>query len=216
MISLVGATGLIGRQFLALALEEDRVEKVIAYSRRPIALAHPKLEVRITDFDRLVDDPASAGAHWGSALVICLGSTIKKAGSQEAFRKVDHDYVLASAQAAKRAGARSIHIVTATGADARSMIFYNRVKGETERDVIQLVLDAAHFYRPSLLEGERDEKRPGEKWAQRLAPLYNPLLVGPLRRYRSVDSGKVASALLRDCLAPRPGVHFHESEEFQS
>lgn len=215
-ISLVGATGLIGRQFLAKALETDRIEKVVAFTRRPLSITHPKLEVRVVDFDQLLQDPNAAGKDWGTTVVICLGTTLKKAGSQDAFRKVDHDYVVACAKAAQKSGCQSILLVTATGANEKSGIFYNRTKGETERDVAALRFSSTHFFRPSLLEGEREESRPGEKWAQRLAPLYNLLLIGPFKRYRSVDSGQVAEALLKTCLNSAPGTHFHESEEFHS
>ncbi len=215
-VSLVGASGLVGSQFLALALESERITKVLSIGRRPLVLKNPKLEERLVDFEALIGNPAQWGGDLGQLLVIALGSTLKKAGSREAFRRIDHDYVVACARAAREQGVQRILVITAIGADSHSRVFYNRIKGEVERDVIALRFVSTHFFRPSILLGERSEPRPGERFALSVMPILSLALQGPLRRYRAVESGRVAESLLEACFDSRSGVFFHESEEFQS
>jgi len=143
----------------------------------------------------------------------CLGTTIKKAGSQDAFRRVDHDYVVALAQAAKQAGARRFLLVSALGANPRSHIFYNRVKGEVERDVSAVAFAAVHIFRPSLLLGERAESRPLERLGTLAFGVLAPLLVGPLRPYRPIAAEAVAQAMVRAALGEGTGVRVHYYDE---
>lgn len=194
-VCLAGATGLVGRALLAQLVAEPRIERVIAVTRRPLGAdqIHAKVNNVVTDFavmelrrDRLQAD----------VFVSCLGTTIKVAGSQMAFRMVDYDYVLALGRIAEGVGANSFIVVSAIGADPNSAIFYSSVKGQMERDVRRLNIPRIEFVRPSLLLGEREERRPGEKLAQRLSPLLNPLLVGPLRKYRAVEADDVAREIL--------------------
>jgi uncharacterized protein YbjT (DUF2867 family) len=140
-----------------------------------------------------------------------LGTTIKQAGSQDAFRKVDHDYILAFARAAKAAGAKRFLLVSAMGASASSSIFYSRVKGETERDIRALGFETLHIFRPGLLLGERAEKRSGEEIGAALTPFLNPLMIGPLRDYRSIRGEAVAGAMRGAALSPalERGAHIH-------
>src|SRR5688572_11971644 len=152
---IAGATGLVGRALLDALLAEPRVEQVAALARRPLPRTHPKLESVTVDFERLEQELAGRRA---TCAFCCLGTTIKKAGSQDAFRRVDHDYVLAFARAALAAGAEKLLVVTALGADAKSGIFYNRVKGEVEAHLRELGFRELHLLRPSLLLGPREER----------------------------------------------------------
>jgi uncharacterized protein YbjT (DUF2867 family) len=127
----------------------------------------------------------------------CIGTTIKKAGSQDAFRRVDYDYVLAFARAAQRAGARQFLLVTALGADPASRIFYSRVKGEIEQAVRQLPFQGIQIFRPSFLMGKRAEARLAERLGIPVARALAPLLVGPLRRYRPIHAADVARAMVQ-------------------
>lgn len=207
---VLGATGLVGGLCLELLLADGAWSRVTALVRRPAGRAHPRLAEVVADFDRL-DERGDAFAV--DDVFCCLGSTIAKAGSQEAFYRVDHDYPVAAARLASARGARRFLLVTALGADAGSRIFYNRVKGEVERDVAAFPFEGVALLRPSLILGPRDERRTGEALAQRLAPLAAPLLVGPLRRYRAIRAGAVARAMVRLARERFRGVRVVESDE---
>jgi len=202
---LVGASGLVGQSVLRQALDHPDVAKLVAPTRRPLP-PHPKLENPLVDFDAL---PADA-AWWAVEGVICtLGTTIKKAGSQPAFRKVDHDYPLAVAAQARRHGAVAYALTSSVGADAGSRTFYLRTKGETERALAALGFPSLTIVRPSFIGGERAERRTFEALGLRLFAAIAPLLP---RRYRIVAAGDIARTLLEATLAARPGTHFIESE----
>jgi len=208
---IVGATGLVGKSLLAGLLAEPRIEKVTAIVRRPLERADPKLQVLTANFDDLEGALAEKTATLGFC---CLGTTIKKAGSQDAFRRVDHAFPLAFGRACKSAGARKLLVVTAVGADPASSVFYNRVKGEVERDLGALALPELHLFRPSLLLGDRAERRAGEAVAMALFKPLGVLMVGRLARYRAVQGEDVARAMLNVALATASPVAttVHESE----
>ena len=204
---LAGATGLVGSHILQRLLADSAWTRVVTIGRRLIPQRHDKLEQRIVDFDSLTDLP-----HVDDVFC-CLGTTIKKAASQEAFRRVDHDYGIALAQAGLRAGATQFLLVSAIGADPAARVFYSRVKGETEADVRKLRYPATQIFRPSLLLGERAEFRLGERIAMKTAPLLSWLLLGRLRRYRPIHADVVARAMTRIALeAPRgPNVFEYDA-----
>jgi len=183
---IAGATGLIGQKLLTELLADSYVENVIAVVRRPLLMKHFKLKSVQTSFEQIEALPPAEVAF------CCLGTTIKKAGSKEAFYRVDHDYVLNFAKACRLAGVRVFVLVTAHGADAGSKIFYSRVKGEVERDVESLGFEHLVIVRPSLLLGERRESRPIEKAAQFFAQFFKPLMVGPLAMVKPVEAARVA------------------------
>lgn len=188
---VAGATGLVGGQLLEAALSDPQVSQVHALTRRPLALAHPKLHVHVVDFGHLPELPKVQETY------LALGTTIKVAGSQAAFRAVDVDANLAVAQAAMRAGCQRMGLVSAVGADAQSAVFYNRVKGELEDALKRLGLQALVIAQPSLLLGQRHKlqqaPRLGERLLSPVAQCLAPLLPG---RYRPVDSRAVARSLL--------------------
>lgn len=188
---LAGASGLVGGRCLARLLDHPAYGRVTVLSRRPLALSHEKLRVELVDFDHL---PGLQG-HCDDVFC-CLGTTIKKAGSQAAFSRVDHDYPLALATLGKAAGAQQFLMVSSLGADAQSSVFYSRVKGETERDIAAIGLPKVVFMRPSILRGERQEYRAGERVGVFVGRLIAPLLVGPLRKYRPIAADDVAAAML--------------------
>lgn len=188
---VVGATGLTGRETLAQLLANADVAQVVAWVRRPTGQCHAKLVERVIDFERLETAFAIENANEPvEAAICCLGTTIKTAGSKERFRRVDHDYVLAFARAAKMAGARTFAVVTALGADPDSAFFYNRVKGEIEDDLTSLAFESLVIARPSLLLGERAESRLGER-------LMTPISRLLPARYRGIHAERVARALVR-------------------
>lgn len=202
---LAGATGLVGRHVLARALADPRVTHVVAPTRRPLP-AHPNLDAPLVDFDAL---PADA-AWWRADAVICaLGTTMKTAGSRDAFRRVDHDYPLAIADLARRHGTPVYVLNTAMGADAQSRVFYNRVKGELESALRTRGFASLTLVRPGLIGGDRDERRLGETLATHLLRTLHPLLP---RKWRINPSERIADALLDAALDPPAGVHVVASD----
>ena len=205
---LAGASGLVGGHCLRLLLAEPAYGRVIALGRRALPLQHPKLEQKLVDFAHVADLVPRA-----DDVYCCLGTTIKKAGSQAAFRRVDHDYVVALAQAARAAGARRFLLVSSLGANLTSRIFYSRVKGEVERDVSAVPFGAVHIFRPSLVLGERAESRPLERLGIVMFGALAPLLAGPLRPYRPIAGEAVARAMIRAALGDATGVQVHHYKE---
>jgi uncharacterized protein YbjT (DUF2867 family) len=191
-VLLAGATGLVGGQILQALLVDSSVCEVHALSRRPLSLSHPKLQVHIVDFGRLPALPPTGEAY------LALGTTIKVAGSQAAFRAVDLDANLAVAKAAFAAGARRVGLVSAVGAAGQSSVFYNRVKGELEDALKAMELTALVIAQPSLLldyrDGLQQPPRLGEQIAIPIAKLLGPLMPG---KYRPVHARNVAQALVR-------------------
>ena len=189
---LAGATGLVGREILQGLLADDGVAAVHVLARRPFSLTHPRLTVHLVDFAALPALPAVDEAY------LALGTTIKVAGSQPAFRAVDFDANLAVAKAAQAAGAKRLGLVSAMGADPKSSIFYSRVKGELEQALGALRFDGLVIARPSMLAGERaalgQPARGGEEKALKVTRWLGPLIP---RNYRSIQAKDVAAALLR-------------------
>ncbi|MGZ3240687.1 MAG: NAD(P)H-binding protein [Burkholderiaceae bacterium] len=189
-VAVAGATGLVGHEILQGLLADDSVEAVHALVRRPLNMQHAKLTSHVVDFTALPSLPPIDEVY------LALGTTIKVAGSQAAFRAVDFDANLATARAALAAGARRVGLVSAMGADAHSRIFYNRVKGELEEALAALGFGALVIARPSFLVGDREvlgqPLRNGEKIAMRVSTLLRPIIPA---NYRSIAAGNVARAL---------------------
>jgi len=204
-LMLVGATGLVGSHVLRLALADPLVEQVVAPTRKSL-VPHPKLLNPLVDFGQLPQD-----AEWWrvDAVVCTLGTTIRAAGSQAAFYKVDHDHPLEVAYLAHRHGARAFALNSALGADTGSRVFYSRTKGEIERDLQAVGYASLTLVRPGLIGGARQESRPAEQVAVRLSGWLQPLLP---RRYRVVPAERIAHHLLQAALAGAPGVHVLPSE----
>lgn len=206
---VLGATGLVGGACLDRLLDEGAYRRVVAPVRRPLGRTHAQLEAPVIDFD---DIEAHAAHLRGDDLYACLGTTMRKAGSREAFYRVDHTYTVEAARVARREGVKRLLLVSALGADRGSLFYYNRVKGEIEEAVRELGFPELHVFRPSVLVGERSESRPGERAAVAVMRGLGFVLRGPLRRYRPVAAGDVARAMVQSALAGSPGMHVHESE----
>jgi uncharacterized protein YbjT (DUF2867 family) len=199
---VAGASGLVGRELTGRLLGTPAYDRVIAPVRRPLAIAHDRLTEVDAAYDRL---PAALAPHLSRRAPVdvfcCLGTTLRAAGSQAAFRRVDHDHVLALGRWARSAGARRMVVVSALGADPASGVFYNRVKGETERDLAALGLASLVIVRPSLLVGDRAEFRLGERLALLAARPLRALLP---RAIRPVAAADVAQSMIDAALDDRP------------
>jgi uncharacterized protein YbjT (DUF2867 family) len=211
--SVVGATGLVGKEVVAQLCNDAGIDAVHLLARRPLADAaiagNPKLIQHVIDFGQL---PHVAWPH-SDVLFCCLGTTIKTAGSQAAFRTVDFDYVVESARQARQAGASRLIVVSSLGANARSGVFYNRVKGEMEAAVMALGFDATTLIRPSFLTGERAESRPGERFALSALKIGNLFLPA---KYRAVSAIAVARAMIAAAKNNSSGMIVIESEQIQN
>src|SRR5690606_3902128 len=197
---LVGATGLVGSELLRQLLAEPRFSAVTVLTRRSTGVRHDKLTEHLVDFDR--PDTWSAQAT-GDALFSALGTTLKAAGSQDAQYRVDYTYQLRVAEAARQSGADTYVLVSSAGASANARIFYSRMKGELERDTAALGFPRTRFLHPGPLDGDRQESRPGERWALRLLRPLSPILPAMAR---PIHASIVARAGIAAALDPTPGV----------
>lgn len=205
---LAGSTGLVGGELLHKLLENDGYSEVHTVSRRLSGLAHPKLSEHIIDFDRLADCPLPPVDD-----VFCvLGSTIKQAGSKEAFSRVDFTYAVELAARARESGARQFLVISSIMANPQSGNFYLRVKGEMEEAVKAQGPEIVQIFRPSNIQGERQEKRRGEKSGQILAKLASPLLIGGLKKFRNISASTIAEAMIAAARAPGKGRITYESD----
>ncbi|AUM14738.1 NAD(P)H-binding protein [Ketobacter alkanivorans] len=197
-VLLLGATGLIGRHCLSDLLATSQISEVIAPTRRSLQMKDQALHNVLVDFDRLDEYPELFEVD---AILCCLGTTIKQAGSRERFKLVDYQYCMDAAELGRAHSAKSFSLVSAIGASARSLVFYSRVKGQLEDHLKELEYPSLSIFRPSLLLGDRQEARLGEAAASLVAPLFNPLLVGSLSAYKAIEANVVAKAMVNDCLA---------------
>ena len=209
---VAGASGLVGGHLLRQLLDDPAYDRVTALTRRALPLTHKKLVQRVVDFDRLAEVGDFPRVH---DVFCCLGTTIKQARSQDAFRKVDCTYVVELGRMAVRHRTAQFLLVTALGADPRSRVFYNRVKGETEEAIRRLQFDGVQIFRPSLLLGKRVQSRPAERIAVVLSPLVGWMLLGPLTRYRPIKATTVARAMVRIARDAPRGAHVYESDEIR-
>ena len=207
---VLGATGLVGRCCLELLLEDHRYDTVHAIVRTALSRQHPKLQQHVISFTDLAGEVAKLGV---TDVFCCLGTTIGIAGSREAFRKVDYDLPLAIARRALERGARQFLFVSAMGADAHSLVFYNRVKGELESAAAGLGFHAAIAFRPSLLAGDRAQFRLGERVA--LMVLQPARWLVP-RKYRPVAGLAVARAMAAFAKRGLAGFHVVPSDAIQA
>lgn len=209
---IFGATGLIGGLLLREMIGgAGGYEQIHTYGRRPVAIEPDRRLVQHTiDFDR----PDEWGEFLaGGDVFCCLGTTIKKAGSQSAFDLVDRIYPVRIAKEAVKNGAANMLVVSSLGANARSAVFYNRVKGQMEQEVSATGIRPLHFFRPSLLLGNRQEKRPGERAAIVITKAMPFLFKGPLAPYRPIDAAEVARAMLVAARRSEGQVYIHESRD---
>ena len=210
---LAGASGLTGGYALDALLGAPDVSRVIAITRRPLGREHPRLANRIVQFERL--EAQLKGATCDVALC-CLGTTQRKAGSQQRFRAVDVDGVVAFARAARAAGAKRFVVVSSAGADPQSRNFYLRTKGDMEQELETLGFESLDILQPALLLAWRSEMRPLELAARALMPLVNPLLRGKYLPYRGISARTVGAAMVGATRSGRRGVQRYTYEGIEA
>ena len=211
-VLLVGATGLVGRECLRLLLADSAFGRIAVLTRRPLSpdVRSPKLETHVVDFDHLNEYDALFAVD---AIVCALGTTIRQAGSRTRFRTVDYEYPLAFARLGRRQGCEHFLIVSALGANPRSRVFYNRVKGELEDALRALGYPRLTIVRPSLLLGPRAELRLGEEVAKRVTRWLGPLVP---RAFKPVEARAVATTLVNAARQKGTGTNVIESAEIST
>jgi uncharacterized protein YbjT (DUF2867 family) len=209
---IAGASGLIGSKLLAILLSHADYDEVLVLVRNKLPIEHKKLVQLIIDFDKLDDHAAAITGH---AVFCSLGSTQKKTPDLAFYRKVDHDYPVKLAQLAKQNGVNQYHLVSAIGANKNSTNFYTKMKGETEDDLQKAGLKCLHIYQPSFLTGHRKESRPMERVSVGIMKVIDPLLLGGLKKYRSIPAQTVALAMFNESLNNDEGVFIHASEKIK-
>ncbi|HET6245878.1 MAG: oxidoreductase [Bacteroidetes bacterium] len=210
---IAGPTGLTGKKCLEYLLESGQYSMVTVLTRKKLNIENKKLVQIITDFNDLQESLKQVKVN---DVYCCLGTTMKKAGSKEAFFKVDFDYPLQIASFLKQNGASTFNLVSAIGANKNSTIFYSKVKGEIEQALIKLHFPKLNILRPSILDGERKESRPGEKAGLILSKIVAPLMIGPLKKYKPVKACAVAFALIYFSINAPEGVNIIESDKINS
>ena len=210
---LAGATGLVGGYCLGRLLAEPAYSRVITVGRRALPRDDPKLDQRVVDLDRL----GTVGFEFPHATDVfcCLGTTMKQAGSAAEFRQVDFTYVVTLAGLSLGRGAKQFLLVSSLGASPTSRIFYSRVKGETEAAVTALPFEGRQIFRPSILTGERRERRAGESIGAAVMRGTAFAMLGPLRKYRPIAAATVAQAMVRVALQAPRGINVYESDAIE-
>ncbi|WP_430813605.1 NAD-dependent epimerase/dehydratase family protein [Carboxylicivirga sp. RSCT41] len=209
---IAGATGLIGSSLVQYLLESNEYQKVIALVRKPSITPHPKLDEQLIDFDDLHNLFLESKVH---DVFCCLGTTIKKAGSQDAFSKVDYTYVLELARWADKHECQLLSVVSSVGAKVNTSNFYLRTKGQMEEAISSLTIPTVHLFRPSLLLGQRNEFRLAEKVSEKVMSVLNPLLNGRLRKYRAIQAHDVALAMHNQAQNNVIGIKVFEGAEIK-
>ncbi|MBW4359996.1 NAD(P)H-binding protein [Flavobacterium taihuense] len=209
---IIGSTGLIGSQLLQLLLKSDQYSKVITFVKRDTGIQHPKLKQHIIDFDKpenyhdLVE---------GDDFFCTIGTTINKAGSKEAFRRVDYEYPMQFAKIATEKKIKQFLIISSLGADATSSNFYLKTKGEIENFLKASTLEKVSILRPSLLLGNRTEFRLGEKVGTFFMKAFSFMFVGNMKKYKPIESATVAKALFTIAQQNNKGFTIYESDSIQ-
>ena len=209
---VIGASGLIGSNLIRLLLLDNGIGEVVALVRKPLSIQHTKLTHYVVDFD---SEQSYSKYVSGDVFYCCLGTTKAKTPDQEAYRRVDFHYPLNFARTALSKGVSQFHLISALGADSQSVIAYSKLKGELEESLKRLDFKCLCIYQPSLLDGLREESRPAEKIGIQIMRALNPLLVGPLKKYRSIKASAVAQAMVTNTHKNLDGVHVYTSEEIK-
>lgn len=210
---IVGATGLVGKFCLSYLLMDKNYQKIIVLTRNPLPIKDEKIENIICEYEQLA---SYANRLVADDVFCCLGTTIGVAGSQENFKKIDLYYPLELAKITKKNGAKQFLVVSAMGANSKSSIFYNRVKGELQDTLKTIGFNTVHIFQPSLLTGIRKEFRAGERIAQVVTKIFRPLMFGPMKKYQPIEGMVVAYAMHQKALAEHNGFYIHQSDQIQS
>ena len=195
---LYGASGLVGFYILENLLNNANYEQVIIVVRKELNIQHLKLKTLIGDFNTL---PEVVKDIQVDEVFIALGTTQKKTPDKKLYYQIDHDYPILATKLAKENGAKAVFLVSALGANEKSSIFYSKMKGETERDIISLNLDHTYIFRPSMILGNRKENRPAEKVFIGIFKFINPIFVGGLSKYKGIEATDIAKAMINSANA---------------
>ena len=208
-IVIIGATGLIGNKLLNTLVTNDSELEITTITRRKIHYGHNQIIYPDLSAQTLKNLKLEAD-HF----ICCLGTTIKQARTKENFRKVDYDLVVEFSKLAKRGGAKSIHVVSSKGANPNSLIFYNRVKGEMEAELKNISIPSIYIYRPSLLIGEREEKRIGEKLGIHFYHSIKNILPTSIKKQIGSEVDSIIKKMAENILGHQVGIHIIESSAF--
>ncbi len=209
---LLGASGLIGNEVLNLLLHDNYFEHVTVFVRKLLLVEHPKLKQQIVDFDNLETYKNEIN---GDIVFCCIGSTIKKAGSQDAFTKVDLTYPLEFAKLSKQNGIKQFLLVSSLGANGSSSNFYLKVKGDLESNLEKIKFENLIILRPSMLLGNRKEFRLGEIIGKAFMQIFSFLFFGKLKKYKAIEASDVAKAIVNLSKAIKDEVKIVESDELK-
>lgn len=207
---LVGASGLVGSELLNCLLNGTEYSRVLIFVRKPTGLKHPKLEERLIEFKNL---PRYKEFFEVNDVFCCLGTTIRKAKSQAAFKKVDVEYPLELAKLAKEMKVEKFLVISSMGANPKSRVFYSRMKGLLEQELKEISIKSLHIFRPSLLLGNRKEFRIGESISASLTKGISFVFVGPLKKYKPIDAKTVAKGMYKAAQSTSEGIFTYLSDE---
>ena len=209
-ITIIGGTGLIGKQVIKLACQDDFFTQINAIVRSALPYKDPKINELIINFDDLSHQLKDLKAQ---VLICTLGTTRKVTPDKKEYRKIDLEYTLSAAEMALKNGCEQIHLISSIGANEKSIVFYSALKGEIERLISQLPFKSTFIYRPSVLMGKRDSTRIMEYITQGFLSLTNPLLIGPLKKYRGISANEIAMKILHEIKKNEAGLQVFESNE---
>ncbi|MES2061763.1 MAG: oxidoreductase [Bacteroidota bacterium] len=210
---IAGASGLIGSNLVNILLEAPQYAEVLVIVRKELPIQHKKLVQLVINFDELDKHTEAIKGH---VIFSCLGTTKSQTPDKKLYRKIDYDYPLQLAQIAKQNGVEQFHVVTALGANKNSSTFYLKLKGELEDELQKQGLKTLHIYQPSMLMGERERNRWLERIATGIFKVIDPLLVGGLKKYRSIKGATVAHAMFKKSLESATGTFIYTSDKIHT
>lgn len=209
---IAGANGLVGRLLLKQLLKQQDYAEVLVLVRKKLPIQDQKLTQLVVDFDHLGDYQNRINGH---ALFCCLGTTKSKTPDPNIYRKIDYEFSLELAKIGAKNSMPQFHLVSSLGADKNSSFFYTKLKGELEEAVKKLKFKSIHIYQPSLLTGDRQEKRTAERFIMNLAKWIDPLLIGHLKKYKSINAETVAKAMVNQSLKNSSGIFTYPSDQIK-
>jgi len=209
---VLGANGLIGEIIVDLLLKNDKYNMVFAVSRKGVNKESPKLVQIFADMHNVEEKIKDIRVD---VLFSCIGSTQAKSPNKDEYYKIDHDYPILVSTLLKKNGCNAVCLVSSIGANAQSKNFYLRLKGQVEQSIMALGFESTYIFRPSLLMGKRKEHRLLETVTQKLSPLFNMLMIGPWRNFKSISAESVARAMIHTASLRTSGVHIYQTEEIK-
>jgi len=211
-VILVGASGLIGSHLLTQLIESVEISRILLLLRKSLHISAHKVQELIVNFDELEHYSSDIK---GDVIFSCLGTTKAATPDSDLYRKIDLEYPLKLAEIGIRNGVSQFHLVSSLGANALASNAYLKLKGELENELKNLSISSLHIYQPSLLTGNRKESRLGEKFAISVFKLINPLLIGPFKKYRSIEAETVARVMFNQSLKDLKGTFIYPSIKIQ-